>query len=105
MHVEINMSDDRIALDLEKRRIIQDSLENLFHDVKIGGDFLTLFVFNNGKDSWQLQFNREFLDDLRTIRKLQLYMENTVIPAVLANPAMRIRIGSDGGITIAEKLS
>ena len=81
------MSDDRITLDLEKRRIIQDSLEHLFHDVKVGGDFLTLYIFHNGKDSWQLQFNRGFLDDLGTMKGLQLYMETTVIPQVLANPA------------------
>ena len=99
------MNDGPIALDLAKRRMIQDSLENLFNDVKIGGDFLTLFIFHNGKDSWQVQFNREFLDDLRTIKELQLYMENTVIPAVLANPAKRIQIGSNGGIFVAEKLS
>ena len=99
------MRDRAIALDLEKRRMIQDSLENLFHEVKIGGDFLTLFAFHNGKDSWQLQFNREFLDHLRTIKELQLYMEDTVIPAVLANPAKRIQIGSNGGIFVAEKLS
>ncbi len=99
------MSDDHIALDLEKRRMIQDSLENLFHDVKIGGDFLTLFVFHNGKDSWQVQFHREFLDNLGTIRELQFHMENTVIPSVLANPAKRIQIGSEGEISIAQKLS
>ena len=81
------MSDERITLDLEKRRIIQDSLENPFPDVRIGGDFLTLYIFHNGKDSWQLQFNRGFLDDLGTMKGLQLYMETTVIPQVLANPA------------------
>ncbi len=84
--------------------MIQASLGNLFHDVKLGGDFLTLFVFYNGKDRWQVQFNREFLDDLRPVKELQLYMENTVIPSVLANPGKRIQIGSNGGIFVAERL-
>ncbi|UVT14612.1 MAG: hypothetical protein H8K04_12220 [Nitrospira sp.] len=99
------MSNERITLDLEKRRKLQDYLENLFHDVSIGGDFLTLFAFHNGKDRWLLQFNRAFLDEFGTIRGLQLYMGNMVSPAVLANPAKRVQIGADGGITIAEKLS
>lgn len=92
--------------DLPKKiQIIRDGLEYRFYDVRVGGDFRTMFVFNNGRQSWQLRFNRDFLDDIYPIEKLQPFLSNTIIPELLANPDMRIEIGRYGKIAVIEKQS
>ncbi|UVT16309.1 MAG: hypothetical protein H8K04_01720 [Nitrospira sp.] len=89
-------------IDPEKLQIILASLENRFYRiVSFGGEFSTVFVFHNGKQNWQLKFNRDFLDDIHPDAKLQLFLDSQVFPAILENPDRRIEVGSDGGITIA----
>ena len=96
------MSNDQ-RIDLEKLRVIRNCLSKLFHDLHIGGEFLTLFAFTSGTHSGQLKFHREFLDTLQSPGTLQEYMEATVIPAIQANPDGRLEIDSQGAIAITEK--
>ncbi|MGC4098010.1 MAG: hypothetical protein QM706_12915 [Nitrospira sp.] len=62
-----------------------------------------LFVFNNGEHSWQLHFNRFFIEDFKYPDQLPSVIEDRVIPEVLANLGMRIEVGSDGSITVIAK--
>lgn len=100
-----NVSDSHPGIDLEKIRIVRNCLGNRFHNVKIGGDFLTLFAFDNGTHTWQLKCHRDFLYDMSPIGNLRLFMDNTVIPVVLANPDSRIEVSPNGALTIAEQSS
>src|SRR5689334_17525451 len=93
-------------MDPEKLQIILASLEKRFYKIlSFGGDFSTLFIFNNDRQNWQLKFNRAFLENIHPNVQLQLFLDRQVFPAILENPNRRIEIGSDGGITIAEKQS
>lgn len=95
------MSKDQRGIDLEKVRVIQNCLTNLFHDLHIGGEFLNLFAFTNGTQTGQLIFHCEYLDTLHPIGSLKLFMESTVMLTVLANPNMRIEVGADGALTVS----
>lgn len=99
------MDTNRTGIDLAKVRIIQNYLTKLFHDLYIGGDCLTFFVFTGDTHNGQLKFNREYLDTLHPSGTLQQFLEAMVIPAIPANPSMLIEVGADGAITITEKCS
>lgn len=93
-------------MDPEKLQIILASLEKRFYKIlSFGGDFSTLFIFNNDRQNWQLKFNRVFLENIHPNVQLQLFLDRQVFPAILENPDRRIEVGSDGGITIADKQS
>lgn len=85
--------------------VIRTCLIAKFQDVRDREDLNSgpLFVFNNGKHSWQLHFSRTFLDDFKYPDQLPSVIEDRVIPELLANLGMRIEVGSGGSINVIAK--
>lgn len=85
--------------------IIQEWLQTKFEDVT-GGDSQTLFVFNgrfgdrDRRESWQLKFARDFFSNPRNIKRLPAYMQDEILPVLLANPGKQIDVGPNGEITV-----
>jgi hypothetical protein len=89
-----------MGIDPNKVQIVESCLEASFKDVR--SDRLNQrFVFNDGKQSSELVFNREFIDDI-LIDRLKTYMETNVIPTLQANPDKRIYV-SNGRMKIGDK--
>lgn len=84
----------------EKIQIIMACLKESFRDVKTG-DFEEHFVYNDGKQTSELEVGREFVDDLRP-EKLKEYMQQTLLPTLRANPGRIIRFGADG-VSVRER--
>jgi hypothetical protein len=89
-----------MGIDPNKVQIVKSCLEASFKDVR--SDRLNQrFVFNDGKQSSELVFNREFIDDI-LLDRLKTYMETNVIPTLQANPGKRI-YASNGRMKIGDK--
>jgi hypothetical protein len=83
-------------------QIILDCLEQISDDISVG-EHLTLFVVHQDGHSWQLRFNRDFLENVQPVEDLQPYIDTTVIPSLLANPDRRLEVGPHGEISVFSK--
>ena len=83
--------------------LIREWLVTNFDDVT-GGDSETLFVFKarsgERKESWQLKFSRDYLDNPHHIKRLPAYMQDKVLPVLLSNSGKQIHVGPHGEITV-----
>lgn len=83
--------------------LIRDWLVTNFDDVT-GGDSETLFVFKarsgGRRESWQLKFSRDYLNHPHHTKRLPAYLQDKVLPVLLANPGKQIHVGPNGEITV-----
>lgn len=81
----------------EKLDIIRTCLTARFRDVRDREDpnLGQLFVFNNGQHSWQLNFNRFYLEEFPYPDQLPTLIENRIVPEIQANLGMRIEVGRE----------
>jgi hypothetical protein len=88
------------VVDPKKFETVKSCLEASFKDVRLDISNQR-FVFNDGKQSSELIFNRAFLDDI-TEAHLQSQMVRDILPTLRANPGKRISV-SVGGIGIGPR--
>ena len=83
--------------------IIREWLMTKFGDVT-GGDSQTLFFFSarfgDRRESLELKFSRDFLANSHNIQRLPAYLQDEILPVLLANPGRQIDVGPHGEITI-----
>ena len=89
-----------MGIDPNKFEIVKSCLEASFKDVNLDKPNQR-FVFNDGKQSSELVFNREFIDDI-PVDRLKAHMEKNIVPKLKANPGKRISV-STGGIGVSDK--
>jgi hypothetical protein len=91
----------------ESRNIqtLRECLERHFVHVTFSQHVRPTFAFknNDGKVSWLLVINREFLSDCMSIEELRRFVEERVIKKIHANPGKRIQISKYRDITVEEK--
>lgn len=83
-----------MGVDPNKFEIVKSCLEASFKDVKLDTPNQR-FVFDDGKQSSELVFNREFLDDIPAER-LKTQMEKKIVPTLKANPGKRTSVSTRG---------
>ena len=86
-----------MGVDPNKFEIVKSCLEASFKDVKLD-EPNQRFVFNDGKQSSELVFNREFLDDI-PVDRLKDHMEKNIVPTLKVSAGKRISV-SAGGILV-----
>lgn len=86
-----------LGVDQNKLEIVKSCLEALYKDVNLDTSNQR-FVFNDGKQSSELVFNREFIDDI-PVDRLKGHMERKIVPTLKANPGKRISV-TTGGIRV-----
>ena len=83
--------------------IIREWLTTKFEDVT-GGDSQTLFFFNarfgDRRERLELKVSRDFLANPRNIQRLPAYLQDEILPILLANPGKQIDVGPHGEITV-----
>ena len=89
-----------MGVDPNKFEIVKSCLQASFKDVKLD-EPNQRFVFNDGKQSSELIFNREFIDDIPEDR-LKAQMVKDIVPTLKANPGKRISV-SAGGIGVGAR--
>ena len=91
----------------ESRNIqtIRECLERHFVSVTFNQQVRPTFAFKHadGKVSWLLVINREFLSDNMSPEELRRFVEERVIKKIHANPGKRIQISKYRDITVEEK--
>ncbi len=89
----------------EKLDIIRTCLTARFEDVRDREDLNRgqLFVFHNGRHSWQLNFDRFYIEEFPYPDQLSALIENRIVPEIQANLGMRLEVGRDGSITTVIK--
>ena len=85
---------ETMGVDPNKIEIVKSCLQASFNDVSLDTASLR-FVFNDGKQSSELIFNREFMDDIREDH-LKVHMVKDIVPTLKANPGKRISVSVDG---------
>jgi hypothetical protein len=89
-----------MGVDPKKFETVKSCLEASFKDVWLDTSNQR-FVFNDGKQSSELIFNRAFIDDI-TESRLKSHMVKDIVPTLKANPGRRISV-SAGGIGIGKR--
>ena len=83
--------------------IIREWLMTKFEDVT-GGDSQTLFFFSahfgDRRERLELKFSRDFLVNPRNIQRVPAYLQEKILPVLLANPGKQIDVGPNGEITV-----
>lgn len=97
------MDSGKCGIDPIEIQTIRDRLETQFADVKFSQNIRPTFIFNDGKLSWHLVFNEEFVADLHSIDELRQFVELKVIRKILNNPGKRIQVSKLGDVTVEEK--
>ena len=84
-----------MGIDQNKLSIVRLCLENAgFKDIKTK-QFQEVFVFNNGKNSYELRFHRSYIDDISE-SKLKKEIEFRIVPTVKENPDKQIFVSEEG---------
>lgn len=90
-----------MGIDPNKLALVTLCLENAgFKDImtRVIDEVFVWFVFNDGKNSYELQFHRPYIDDMREpeLKKLKNEIESRIIPKLKENPDKRISISDEG---------
>ena len=92
-----------MGIDPNKFEIMKSCIQASFKDVNLDTPNQH-FVFNDGKQSSELIFNIEFIDDIPEDR-LKAQMVKDIVPTLKANPAKRISVSAHGiGVGARESL-
>lgn len=84
-----------MGIDQNKLALVRLCLENAgFQDIRTK-QFQEVFVFNNGKNSYEVQFHRSYIDDISE-SKLKKEIESRIIPKIKENPDKRISVSEEG---------
>jgi hypothetical protein len=92
-----------MGIDSAKIALVKSCLEDAgFKDTKTK-KFQEVFVFNNGKNGYELHFHRSYIDDLSE-PKLKTEIASRIIPQLKENPGKRISVG-EGGLHVMDRNS
>jgi hypothetical protein len=81
----------------EKIGLVKTYLEDSFMNVETeSSETDPRFVCSDGRSSYELVFDRTYLDDLDDVSKLKHRLEVSIIPALTKNPEKRVHVGAKG---------
>lgn len=84
-----------MGIDPNKIALVKLCLEDAgFKDIKTK-QFQEVFVFNNGKNGYELNFHRSYVDDISE-SKLKKEIESRIIPKLKENPDKQISVSNEG---------
>ena len=90
-----------MGVDPNKLDIVKSCLEASFNGVHLD-ETTQRFGFDDGKQSSELEFNREFIDDT-PVGRLKDLMAKNIVPTLKANPGKKIYVSTRGGIGVIDK--
>lgn len=83
-----------MGIDPNKIALVKLCLEDAgFKDIKTK-QFQEVFVFNNGKNGYELNFHRSYIDDISE-SKLKKEIESRIIPKLKESPDKRISVSEE----------